>query len=164
MTSTRTDRPASARHTLVEQPWANQRQMVATLSLIVVVGTIIAALYLLQITVTTTTARELQEMSAQREQLNRDIERLRADIANLQSLPRMMTRAAEMGFRSADEDDILYVIVDDYQYNRPRVTPTPTPTPEPVESIYDETLGGWLRKQWNGLREQFDEWQANQGE
>ena len=50
------DRPTWVQHTITEQPWANQRQVVITLSLMVVVGVIIAALYLLQITVTTTTA------------------------------------------------------------------------------------------------------------
>ncbi len=158
------ERPVRIQHTLAEPPFANQRQVVVILALMVVVGTIIAALYLLQITITTTTARELQEMNNNRDQLQRDIERLRADIANLQSLPRMMTRAAELGFRPAENDEIRYVIVDGYQYDRPRVTPTPTPTPVPAEAAYDETLGGWLRQQWDALRQQFAEWQVNQGE
>ena len=75
-----------------------------------------------------------------------------------QSLPRVMTRAAELGFRSANENEIQYIIVDGYRYDRPKVTPTPTPTPVNPEPVYDETLGGWLRKQWDSLRKQFQEW------
>jgi cell division protein FtsL len=145
-------------HTRSDQPWQNQRQFVATLSLVVVVGIIIATLYLIQTSTTTTTARELLEMDDYRLDLERDNERLRAEIAELQSLPRVMTRAAELGFREAGDDDIQYLIVDGYRYNRPQLTPTPTPTPVEAEPVYDETLGGWLRKQWDNLKRQFEEW------
>jgi hypothetical protein len=140
----------------------SQTQLAATLTLIVVVGMIIAALYLIQTTTTTTTARELRGMSNYRAQLELDIERLRAEIADLQSLPRVMTRAAELGFRPAQENEIEYLIVDGYRYNRPQATPTPTPAPPEPEEIYDETLGGWLRQQWDALKKQFSEWQDDQ--
>jgi cell division protein FtsL len=146
----------SNQHT--SSPWRNQTQFVATLTLIVVVGIIIAALYLIQTSTTTITARELREMGDHRDQLERDNERLRAEVAELQSLPRVMTRAAELGFHQADEAEIQYIIVDGYRYDRPKVTPTLTPTPPAPEQVYDETLGGWLRKQWDSLRKQFQEW------
>jgi hypothetical protein len=145
-------------HTLKQQPWRNQTELVATLTLMVIVVIIIGALYLIQTTGTTITARELEQMTDRRDELQRDNELLRAEIAELQSLPRRMTRAAEMGFHEAGPDEIQYIIVDGYQYNRPQVTPTPTPTPPPDDPIYDETLGGWLRQQWDRLKQQFDEW------
>ncbi len=148
-------------HTVAEQPWRNQTQLVATLALVVVVGIIIGALYLIQTTTTTTTARELAEMGDQRAQLERDNERMRAEIAGLQSLPRVMTRAAELGFHEAREDEIQYLIVEGYRYDRPKSTLTPTPAPaQAEEEIYDETLSGWLRKQWHSLKEQFDAWRS----
>ena len=61
-------------------------------------------------------------------------------------------------FREAGDDDIQYLIVDGYRYDRPQLTPTATPTPVEAEPVYEETLGGWLRKQWDSLRRQFDEW------
>jgi len=145
----------------VQQPWRNQRQLVATLGLIGVVGLIIAALYLFQTSRSTISARELAEMNDYRARLERDNERVRAEIADLQSLPRVMTRAAEMGFRPADPDEIQYIIVDGYRYDRPIVTPTPSPTAQTAEQIYDETLGGWLRKQWDGLKRQLDTWRSD---
>jgi cell division protein FtsL len=147
-------------HTL-QQPWRDQRQLVSTLSLVVMVGIIIGALYLIQTTTTTTNARELQEMSDQRLRLERENERLRAEIAGLQSLPRVMTRAAELGFRDARPDEIQWLIVEGYQYNRPRVTPTFVPTAQAEETGYDETLSGWLRKQWDSLKREFEEWRHN---
>ncbi|MCL4238388.1 MAG: hypothetical protein KJ047_09075 [Anaerolineae bacterium] len=149
-----------ARPHTVQQPWRNQRRFVATLGLIGVVSLIIAALYLFQTSRSTISARELAEMNDYRARLERDNERVRAEIASLQSLPRVMTRAAEMGFRPADSDEIQYIIVDGYRYNRPIVTPTPSPTAQTAEQIYDETLGGWLRKQWDGLKQQLDSWRS----
>lgn len=159
--SSQPDRAASARHTVQQSPWRNQTQLVATLALIVVIGIVIGTLYLIQTSTTTITARELDNMGADLADLQRDNELLRGEIAQYQSLPRVMTRAAELGFREAREDEIQYIIVDGYRYDRPRVTPTPTPTPEPVQAVYDETLRGWLRQQWDSLKKQFNEWQSN---
>ncbi len=146
----------------IQQPWRNQRQFVATLGLIGVVGLIIATLYLFETSRNTISARELDDMTDYRARLERDNERLRAEIAELQSLPRVMTRAAELGFREAGEDDIQYIIVDGYRYryDRPAITPSPTSTPPSSEAIYDETLGGWLRKQWDTIKKQFEQWRS----
>jgi len=150
--------PAWSQHTIL-QPGGDQRQLVATLALVVIVVILISALYLIQTTTTTTTVRQLQEMSVLRARLERENERLRAEIAQFESLPRMMTRAAELGFREAGDADIDYIVVEGYRYNRPPVTPTPTPPPAEPTQVYDETLGGWFQKQWDALRSQFDEWQ-----
>jgi len=155
------ERQSWIQHTF-QPPGRDQRQLVATLSLIVIVVILIGALYLIQTTTTTTTARQLQEMSNYRARLERENERLRAEIAQLESLPRLMTRAAELGFRPATDDDIDYIVVEGYRYNRPQATPTPTPLPVPPTQVYDETLSGWFAKQWDALRRQFDEWQ-NEG-
>jgi cell division protein FtsL len=151
-------RPLARPHA-IQPPWRNQRQFVATLGLIGVVGLIIAALYLFQTSRSTISARELEAMTDYRARLQQENERLRVEIAELQSLPRVMTRAAELGFRQASDDEIQYIIVDGYRYDRPAATPTPTPTPTPLAQVYDETLGGWLRKQWDNLKRQFQEWQ-----
>jgi cell division protein FtsL len=151
-------RPLARPHA-IQPPWRNQRQFVATLGLIGVVGLIIAALYLFQTSRSTISARELEAMTDYRARLQQENERLRVEIAELQSLPRVMTRAAELGFRQASDDEIQYIIVDGYRYDRPATTPTPTPTPTPPSQVYDETLGGWLRKQWDNLKHQFQEWQ-----
>ncbi len=145
-------------HAAPPQPWHSQRQWAATLAVIGVVGLIIAALYLIQTATTTITARELLEMDTYRQQLERNNELLHAEIADLQSLPRVMTRAAELGFREAHEDEIQYIIVEGYRYDRERITPTPTPSPTSPAAVYDETLSGWLRQQWDNLKRQWEAW------
>ncbi len=145
-------------HTVRRQDERNQRQWVATFAVIGVVGLVIAALYLIQTATTTITARELLEMDDYRQQLERDNELLHAEIAELQSLPRVMTRAAELGFREAREDEIQYIIVEGYRYDRARITPTPTPSPTSPAAVYDETLSGWLRQQWDNLKRQWEAW------
>lgn len=152
------DRRRTGRRKPADPPWHNQRQWALTLALIGVVIVVIMALYLIQTTTTTTTARQLLSMDAYRQELERDNELLRGEIAELESLPRVMTRAAELGFRPAQEDEIQYVIVEGYRYSRPLTTPTPTPTPTPASAIYEETLAGWLQRQWDALREQFKRW------
>ena len=153
------ERPPGWNQHTVLQPGRDQRQLVATIALMVIVVILIGALYLIQTTTTTTTVRQLQEMSDLRARLERENERLRAEIAQLESLPRMMTRAAELGFREARDEDIDYIVVEGYRYNRPPVTPTPTPLPAEPTQVYDETISGWIQKQWDALQRQFDEWQ-----
>lgn len=152
------EKPSWIRHTLEQQPWRNQTQLVAVLTLVVIVGITIGALYLIQTTTTTTTGRELEKMTEKRVQLELDNERLRAEIAELESLPRVMTRAAELGFREAEPEEIQWISVEGYRYDRPQVTVTPSPTPVEAEPVYDETLTGWLKKQWDSFREQYDQW------
>lgn len=156
------DRQSWLPHTLAEQPWRNQIQLVTTIALIVVVGIIIGALYLIQTTTTTTTVRTLDDMNERRARLERENERLRVEIAGLQSLPRVMTKAAEMGFREARTDEIQYIYVQGYRYNRPLLTPTPTPAPTSTGAVYDETLSGWIRKQWDNFKTQFETWRNEQ--
>jgi len=150
--------PGWSQHTL-QQPGRDQRQVVALLALMVIVVILIGALYLIQTTTTTTTVRQLQQMSDRRARLERENERLRAEIAEFESLPRLMTRAAELGFREAGDGDIDYIVVEGYRYDRPQFTPTPSPPPTAPAQVYDETLSGWFQKQWDALRQQFDEWQ-----
>ena len=153
-----TEHISTSSRTPPREPWRDQRQWAATLAVIGVVGLIIAALYLIQTATTTITARELLEMDAYRQQLERDNELLHAEIAELQSLPRVMTRAAELGFREAREEEIQYIIVEGYRYDRARITPTPSPSPTSPAAVYDETLSGWLRQQWDKLKEQWEAW------
>ncbi|HEX3051074.1 MAG TPA: hypothetical protein VHP83_10505 [Aggregatilineaceae bacterium] len=160
--ATEEKRSTVIRHTVEEYPWRNQTQWAATLTLVVIVGIIIGALYLIQSTTTTTTARVLEQMTDQRDRLVRENERLNAEIAEMQSLPRMQTRAAELGFRPANPDeDIMYVIVEGYRYDRPPSTSTPTPPPTQTIAAYDDTFSGWMQMQWDSFKEQLSEWSGD---
>ncbi|PJF44304.1 MAG: hypothetical protein CUN55_04690 [Phototrophicales bacterium] len=135
----------------------NQPQVVAVLILLGVVALMMGGLYLAQSTTNITTARDINELQRQRSILLRENERLRAEIANYQSIDNLMTRAATLGFADADPDDIQYLIVDNYVYAQPTIVPTPIqPTPTPTN--YEDNFAGWLARQFDALRKQFEEW------
>ncbi len=135
----------------------NQRQVVAVVVLLAVVTIIIGGLYLAQTTTSITTARDIQQMSEYRSRLERENEVLRADIARMQNLGSLQTRAASLGFQEAGPEDIFYLVVDGYVYNVPAPTPTfvqSTMTPDD----YQENFAGWLKRQYDALIDQFSEW------
>ena len=82
-------------HTFKRRPLRNQRQAVALVTLSFFVAIIIGALYLAQAANVSTTGRQLEDLILQRNQLEQSNEQLRAEIARLQSVPRLRDRARE---------------------------------------------------------------------
>jgi cell division protein FtsB len=142
-------------HTLGERGWRPQRQAVALAALGLFIALIIGALYLSQVASEATTGRQLADLIAQRDELERTNEQLRAEIASLKSVPRLLARAKELGFVEADASSIEYLVVNGYNPNRSLIVPTPE-SPQQPQPVYDETFGGWLQQQWDNLRRQFD--------
>ncbi len=135
----------------------NQPQVVAVLILLGVVALMMGGLYLAQSTTNITTARDINQLQRERSALLRDNERLRAEIAGYQSIDSLMTRAVTMGFQDAEPNDIQYLIVDNYIYAQPTIIPTAVqPTPTPI--TYEENFAGWLSRQFDALRKQFEDW------
>lgn len=135
----------------------NQAQIVAVIVLLSVVSLIIGGLYLAQATSNITTVRDIEQLRLQRNQVQRENERLKAEIANLQRIDNLMTRAATLGYQSAGPEDIKWLFVDGYVYNQP--TPLPTRVIVTVApEIYEENFAGWLQRQFNALRDQFRQW------
>lgn len=152
-----TNSPQATEKQPIKQINQNQGQVVAIIILLVVLALIIGGLYLAQATTNISTARDIELLNQRRGRVERDNERLRADIARLQSLDSLYTRAAELGFEEAGPEDIQYLVVDGYIYNQPAPTTTPivvTPTPE----TYEENFAGWLKRQFDALRDQFQDW------
>lgn len=138
-------------------PDGNQAQVVAVLILLAVVSLIIGGLYLAQSTTNITTVRDIELLRRERNDLLRDNEALRAEIASFRRIDNLMTRAAALDFENAQPEDIQYLIVDNYVYRQPTVIPTALlPTPTIVN--YDENFAGWFSRQIDALRAQFDEW------
>lgn len=134
-----------------------QGQAAAIVILLVVLSFIIGGLYLAQATTNITTARDIELLDGERGRIERDNERLKAEIARNQRLDNLHTRAATLGFEEAGPDDIQYIVVDGYEFAA--VAPTPTlleftATPE----TYEENFAGWLKRQFDELRSQFSDW------
>jgi cell division protein FtsB len=137
-------------HALKQAPWRTQTQTTSVVVTTVVVVLVIGALYLAQATRTATAGRALQQLELDKRTLEQQNAQLRAEIAALQSVPRLVARAQAMGYRPARPDEIVYLPV-------PGLAPVVAPTPAPAEEVpvYDETLRGWLAEQADVLRRQW---------
>jgi hypothetical protein len=141
-------------HALRRARWRPQRQAVALGTLGIFVSIIIGALYLAQAASTSTLGRELESLIAVRTELEQENERLRADIAQLQSVPRLLTRAQELGFVPAERSQIEYLTIEGYNPNRSQIV-TRTETQEEPVPVYDESFTGWVQQQWVAFTGQF---------
>ncbi len=142
-------------HTLDRSRWRPQRQVLALGTLALFVALIIGGLYLSQAASTSATGRQLANLIDDRNNLEQQNEQLRAEIASLQSMPRLQQRAEELGFVAAETSDIEYLVVDGYNPNRQVSALVPAQSaPHPVPS-YDKSFTGWLQQQLDSLKNQL---------
>lgn len=132
-----------SRQVFRQAPWRIQTQATSLVLAVVVLVALIGALYLAQASATATTGRRLQAMEAQRQVLEQQNAQLRAEIAALRSVPRLIGEAERLGYRAATVAELEYLPVEDVP-PLPEPTPTPPLTAEQVVPRYSETLEGWL--------------------
>ncbi len=142
-------------HAQKQARWRPQRQVIALATLGVFVAIIVGTLYLSQSSQMATLGRELEDLIQTRDRLEQTNEQLRAEIAGLQGMANLQTRAQEMGFRFADRSDIEYLVVQGYNPNREAEI---APREVIVEDIpvYDESLIGWLQQQIDSFQRDAD--------
>ena len=134
--------------------WRPTRGMIAVGTLALFVAIIIGALYLSQSAATSAVGRQLESMVNERNELERQNEQLRAEIASLRGVGRLFTRAQELGFHQASANAIDYIVVSGYEPERTSIITEPNP--EPPAPVYDESFTGWVQQQWDALRQQFE--------
>jgi len=142
-------------HTLDRSRWRPQRQALALGVLGLFVAIIIGALYLSQSSSSSAIGRQLEDLIAERDDLEQANEQLRAEIASLQSMPRLEARAQELGFVPADGSSIEYLVVDGYNPNREAAVVVPMQAKTNPVPTYDEPFTGWLQQQIDSLRNQL---------
>jgi hypothetical protein len=135
--------------------WRPQRQVFAIGTLGIFVALILGVLYLSQVATEASRGREMRELLTQRDELERSNEELRLQIAELQSLARLQRRAQDLGFVSATSADQEYLVVNGYTANRSE-TVAPLGQDADAMTVYDESFGGWLQRQFDDLRRQFE--------
>jgi hypothetical protein len=142
-------------HTFRNRQFKVQRQVVALAALGLFVAIIIGALYLAQSTSLATLGRQLENLIAQRNLLEQQNEQLREEIAQLRTVPRLLARAQELGFREATINDIEPLVLAGYNPNRPsdEIVLAAAAAPPPV--VYEENFIGWLQQQWDAFIGQF---------
>ncbi|PJF22234.1 MAG: hypothetical protein CUN56_07005 [Phototrophicales bacterium] len=140
------------KHALQRSQWQPQRE-VATLAILgFIILLILGGVYLSQVVNEATTNRRLSDLIDQRDDLERENERLRAEIARFKSVPNLQTRAESIGFVPADRGQLEYLLVEGYQPPRvDTVAPIAPPQQDPNISTYNETFGAWLSRQWNNF-------------
>ena len=149
-------------HALRRTRWRPQRQAVALGTLGIFIAIIIGALYLAQAASTSTLGRQLEDLIVVRTQLEQENERLRAEIAEYQSVPRLLVRAQELGFTSAGRAQIEYLTIAGYNPNREQII-TVSHDEEDDVPVYDESFTGWLQQQWDSFSNQFESF-TNRGD
>lgn len=147
-------------HALRGRTWRMQRQAVALGALGVVLAIIISALYLAQAASVATLGRQLENLIIVRNQLEQTNEGLRAEIAQLRSVPRLLARAQELGFVIARRENIEYLVVLGYNPDRP---PPQAPVEEKPRPTYDESFTGWLKQQFDAFSGQFQSFTDSAG-
>jgi hypothetical protein len=141
-------------HALRDTPFKLQRQAIALAGLGLFVAIIIGALYLAQSTSVATLGRQLEELIAKRDQLEQTNEQFRSQIAELRSVPRLLTRAKDLGFVDSGQQNIEYLVVQGYNPHRVETGPQPEAA-KPNVPAYDESFVGWLQEQWDAFTAQL---------
>jgi len=144
-------------HTFGRSAFQPQNQFSTLVLLAVLIMLIFGGIYLSQVASYATTNREIETLIEQRDRLERTNEQIRAEIANLETVPRLLARAETLGFRPAEATDIEYIVVEGYNPNRSEsVIALSADDSLNDEPQYDETFSGWLQQQFDSLRRQFE--------
>ncbi len=151
------NRRRQLRQPLYKGSQRERQQFIAVMALFVVVAMIIGALYLVQSTTSVSTVREIQQLREQRDRIQRENEALRAENAELYSIPNLIQRAETLGFVTAAPEDIQYLVVEGYVFDH--VGPTITPIQmSPTPLVYEDNFAGWLQRQMDALQNLFEKW------
>jgi cell division protein FtsL len=146
------------RHTFRRQRFQTQTQAATLAVLGIFIALVLGALYLSQVASFAITNREIQDLIDQRNELERTNEQLIAEIASFRTVPRLLARAQEIGFRPATNADIEYLVVDGYNPEQTLDITNVSHAEIQLEPVpeYDETFGGWIEQQLASLRQQFE--------
>ncbi len=151
-------------HTLKQAPWRTQAQGTSLVMAVVVIVAVIGALYLAQVSRTATAGRRLQSLEAQRQVLEQQNAQLRAEIAALRSVPRLIAEAERLGYHAAGPDEVEYMTlpgVSPPSTEAPSASPTPESGAGQAVSPYTETLESWLTDRLADFRAELQEFIEN---
>jgi cell division protein FtsL len=151
------------RQAVRRSPLRGQRQIFLLILLALFMSVVIGALYLSNVADTSTTGRQIEALLVERDQLEQTNEQLRIEIAELRSVPRLISRAEELGFRRAARGEVEYLVVQGYRPQQGR-TVAPVQDGANTPPDYDETFMGWLQQQADHLSAQFNDYNDTLGD
>jgi cell division protein FtsL len=97
-----------------QAPWRKQLQYIVFFLLVLVMGAVVAGIYLNVTARAVTVGQEIQVMQTQIEQLKRSNADLETNLAFLTSTSVMEERARSLGFRPVDPDKLVFIVVTGY--------------------------------------------------
>jgi cell division protein FtsL len=134
-----------------QAPWRKQLQLIGLFLLILIMGALVAGIYLSVTARASTVGRNIQEMRLDIEKIEREIEDLETELAYILSNTQMQDRAVELGFRPAEPGEAVYVVVPGY--TRPEVVslaessgPAIHRSTPALPADYTQSLFDWLRE------------------
>ncbi len=144
-------------HAYKQAPWRVQRQYVGAFLLCVIVGSMIAALYLTVTARAAVTGREIQELRIEITSIQRANADLETQLADLTSTAVMQQRALQLGYRPVQPGELEYLAVPGFVAPEPGILLDAQDVASferiiPVE--YTQSLIEWLdeRIRFGGMR------------
>ena len=133
-----------------QTPWRKQVQTVGLFLTILVLGLVISLIYVDVSAKAVAAGRDIQEMRATIEALERSIDDKQTKLAQMVSAVEMEKRAREMGFRPVNPGEAAYLVVPEYT-GRAGAVLVPPSTPEPVRAVvlspeYSTSLVDWVKQ------------------
>lgn len=98
-----------------QAPWRKQLQIIVFFLVLLVMGAVVAGIYLNVTARAVTVGQEIQVMQNQIDGLKRTIADKETSLAFLTSISVMEERAKDMGFHPVEQDKITYVMVSGYR-------------------------------------------------
>lgn len=134
-----------------QTPWRQQMQRVGMFLAILVLGLIIAIIYIDVSAEAASVGREIQEMQSEVEDLERAIADKQSRLAYLTSAIEMEKRALKMGFVPVNPGEALYVVIPGYA-GRIEATLAPPSVPAAAQTLvlspeYSISLVDWLKQE-----------------
>lgn len=131
-----------------QAPWRVQRQWIGLVLLGIVLGAMVAGIYLNVTARATIFGREIMNLTADNDMNKRINSDLSTQLAALTSEETMRERADELGFEPVNPEDITYITVPGYVGAKPVnfSTLTSSPAPSLLSSEYYETLFDWFTR------------------
>lgn len=133
-----------------QTPWRKQIQGMGMFLSVLILGALVAIVYLSVTSRTAAFGRKIQYTQHQIEIVEREIAEKQSSLAQLTSASEMERRAVEMGFRPVGSGQILYLVVDGYQERQaPQMAPDAQPMIVNVDIIspaFTESLLEWIQE------------------
>jgi hypothetical protein len=134
-----------------QTPWRKQMQTVGMFLVILVLGSIIAMIYVNVSAEAAATGRRIQDMQDEIEDLERSIENKQSQLAYITSAIEMEKRAEDMGFKPVEPGQSMFIVIDGYA-GRSEASLAPPSEMISAQKIalspeYTLSLTDWLRQQ-----------------